>query len=141
MPMMSARARVTDLDGLDAQLGEIMDAIDQNLEETAQFVEREARISAAFRDKTGKLRKAIKLKKSKFEDGGWIVVARAPHAHLVEFGHVKFLWGRPTSERFLLRSSGASQRKAWRWSAPTRRALIRLKANFSFRTELRSRTG
>lgn len=99
MPMMSAHVRLTDLDGLDAQLGEIMAAVDQNLEETAQFVEREARISAAFRDKTGKLRKSIKLKKSKFEDGGWIVVARAPHAHLVEFGHVKFLWGRPTSGR------------------------------------------
>ena len=96
---MSAHARVTDIDGLDAQLGEIMDAIDQNLEETAQFVEQEAKISAAFRDKTGKLRKTIKLKKSKFEDGGYIVQARAPHAHLVEFGHVKFLWGKPTSER------------------------------------------
>ena len=99
MALMSAHVRVADLDGLDAQLGEIMDAIDQNLEETAQFVEREAQISAAFQDKTGKLRKKIKLKKSKFEDGGWIVEARAPHAHLVEFGHVKFLWGKPTSER------------------------------------------
>ena len=99
MALMSAHVRVADLDGLDAQLGEIMDAIDQNLEETAQLVEREAQISAAFQDKTGKLRKKIKLKKSKFEDGGWIVEARAPHAHLVEFGHVKFLWGKPTSER------------------------------------------
>ena len=77
-----------ELDGLDAQLGDIMDAIDQNLEETAQFVEREAQASAAFQDKTGKLRKSIKLKESKFEDGGWIVQARAPHAHLVEYGHV-----------------------------------------------------
>ena len=99
MPMMSAHVRVTDIDGLDASLAEIMDAIDQNLEATAQFVEQEARVSAAFQDKTGKLRKSIKLKKSKFEDGGWIVVARAPHAHLVEFGHVKWLWGRPTSGR------------------------------------------
>ena len=99
MPMMSAHVRVTDLDGLDASLSEIMDAIDQNLEETAQFVEQEARVSAAFQDKTGKLRKSIRLKKSKFEDGGWIVQARAPHAHLVEYGHVKFLWGKPTSGR------------------------------------------
>lgn len=99
MPMMSAHVRVTDLDGLDASLSEIMDAIDQNLEATAQFVEQEARVSAAFQDKTEKLRKSIKLKKSKFEDGGWIVVARAPHAHLVEFGHAKWLWGRPTSGR------------------------------------------
>jgi hypothetical protein len=99
MPMMSAHVRVTDLDGLDASLSEIMDAVDQNLEETARFVEQEARVSAAFQDKTGKLRKSIKLKKSKFEDGGWIVQARAPHAHLVEFGHVKWLWGRPTGDR------------------------------------------
>lgn len=99
MPMMSAHVRVTDIDGLDASLAEIMDAIDQNLEATAQFVEQEARVSAAFQDKTGKLRKSIKLKQSKFEDGGWIVVARAPHAHLVEFGHVKWLWGKPTSGR------------------------------------------
>lgn len=99
MPMMSAHVRVTDLDGLDASLSEIMDAIDQNLEATAQFVEQEAKVSAAFQDKTGKLRKSIKLKKSKFDDGGWIVVASAPHAHLVEFGHVKWLWGRPTSGR------------------------------------------
>lgn len=33
------------------------------------------------------LRKTIRAKKSRFEDGGWIVVASAPHAHLVEFGH------------------------------------------------------
>lgn len=99
MPMMSAHVRVTDLDGLDASLSEIMDAIDQNLEATAQFVEQEAKTTAAFKDKTGLLRKRIKLRKSKFEDGGYIVQARAPHAHLVEFGHVKFLWGRPTGER------------------------------------------
>lgn len=99
MPMMSAHVRATDLDGLDASLAEIMDAIDKNLEATAQFVEQEAKVSAAFQDKTGKLRKSIKLKQSKFEDGGWIVVARAPHAHLVEFGHVKWLWGKPTSGR------------------------------------------
>ena len=88
MALMSAKVRVMDLEGLDAQLGDIMDAIDQNLEATAQYVEKEARISAEFQDKTGLLRKKIKLKKSKFEDGGWIVVARAPHAHLVEYGHV-----------------------------------------------------
>jgi hypothetical protein len=88
MPMMSAHVRVTDLDGLDASLAEIMDAVDQNLEAVGQVVEAEAKISAAFQDKTGKLRKSIKLKKSKFEDGGYIVQARAPHAHLVEYGHV-----------------------------------------------------
>lgn len=99
MALLSARVSVKDIDGLDASLREIMDAIDQSLEATAQFVEHEAQITSAFQDKTGLLRKRIKLKKSKFEDGGYIVQARAPHAHLVEFGHVKFLWGRPTGER------------------------------------------
>jgi len=99
MPMMSAHVRVTDLDGLDASLAEIMDAVDQNLEAVGQVVEAEAKISAAFQDKTGKLRKSIKLKKSKFEDGGYIVQARAPHAHLVEYGHVLIAWGRVTGKR------------------------------------------
>jgi hypothetical protein len=96
---MRAHVKVVNLDGLDASLFEIMDAIDQNLEETAQYVATEAKITSAFQDKTGKLRKAIKLKKSKFEDGGYIVVARAPHAHLVEFGHVLIAWGRVTGKR------------------------------------------
>lgn len=99
MAMLSASVSVKNIDGLDAALADIMDAIDQNLEATAQFVEQEAKTTAAFKDKTWLLRKRIKLRKSKFEDGGYIVQARAPHAHLVEFGHVKFLWGRPTGER------------------------------------------
>jgi HK97 gp10 family phage protein len=36
---------------------------------------------------TGNLKKSIRAKKSKFEDGGAIVQASAPHSHLVEFGH------------------------------------------------------
>ena len=99
MALMSARVSVKNLDGLDASYQEIMDAVDKNLEETAAYVERDAQTTLLFKDKTGLLRKKIKLKKSKFEDGGWIVQAKAPHAHLVEFGHVKFLWGRPTAER------------------------------------------
>lgn len=99
MAMMSASVSVKNIEGLDLQFADVMKAIDQNLEETADIVEREAQTTAAFQDKAGKLRKAIKKKKSKFADGGYIVQARAPHAHLVEFGHVKFLWGRPTGER------------------------------------------
>lgn len=98
MGMMKAQVRVVDID-VEASVAEVMAAVDQNLEETAAYVEREAQTTLLFRDKTGKLRKKIRLKKSKFEDGGWIVQAKAPHAHLVEFGHVKFLWGRPTGER------------------------------------------
>lgn len=99
MSMMSAAVSVKNIDGLDAQLADVMLAIDQNLEETAKYVESEAKITSAFQDKTGKLRKTIKIKKSKYEDGGYIVMARAPHAHLVEFGHVLIAWGRVTGKR------------------------------------------
>ena len=99
MGMMSAKVSVRNIAGLDAQLADVMLAVDQNLEATAQYVESEAKITSAFQDKTGNLRKSIKLKKSKFEDGGYIVRARAPHAHLVEFGHVLIAWGRVTGKR------------------------------------------
>lgn len=62
--------------------------VDALLLAAAQDVGFEARRTSEFKDKTGKLRNSIKLEKSKFEDGGWLVTARAPHAHLVEFGHV-----------------------------------------------------
>lgn len=99
MGMMSANVSFKDIDQIDAALGEILKAVDANLEATADYVEREAQTTSEFADKSGKLRKRIIKQKSKFEDGGWIVVARAPHAHLVEYGHVKFLWGKPTGER------------------------------------------
>ena len=99
MALMSASVSLKNIEGLDLQLADVMQAIDGNLEATADYVEAEAQTTAAFQDKTGKLRSKIKKQKSKFADGGWIVVARAPHAHLVEYGHVKVLWGRQTGER------------------------------------------
>lgn len=66
---------------------EVKDHIEQNEESIARAVELKARTSTAFKDVTGTLRKRIKAKKSRYEFGGWIVEARAPHAHLVEFGH------------------------------------------------------
>jgi hypothetical protein len=99
MGLMSAKVSLKDIDQLDVALADILKAVDQRLEDTAEVVEREAKTTSSFTDKGGKLRKSISKQKSKFEDGGWIVVARAPHAHLVEYGHVKFLWGRPTGER------------------------------------------
>ena len=66
---------------------EIMGEADKDLAEVAAAVERDARASTAFKDKTGMLRKNIRRKKSKYKDGGWIVKANAPHAHLIEFGH------------------------------------------------------
>lgn len=42
-----------------------------------------------FYDQTGYLRKHINVFKSRYPDGGYIVYADAPHAHLVEFGHIQ----------------------------------------------------
>ncbi len=75
--------------------GEIDDAvpdfvkkyITDNAEKVANEIEFRAKATTAFLDKTGRLREAIKARKSKYEDGGWIVGAWAPHAWLVEFGH------------------------------------------------------
>ena len=88
MGMLSATVQVKDIVGLDATIAEVMDAMDANLKDIAEYVEREAQTTLAYHDKTGKLRKKTKLKVSKYEDGGYIVQARAPHAHLVEYGHV-----------------------------------------------------
>lgn len=49
---------------------------------------------------TTSLRGSIKAFPSKYTDGGWIVGAWAPHAHLVEFGHDQIDWrsGRKVGE-------------------------------------------
>lgn len=59
--------------------------INENAEEIARQIAADARASVNV--VTGNLKKSIKAKKSKFEDGGWIVQATAQHAHLVEYGH------------------------------------------------------
>lgn len=99
MALMSANVSLKNIEGLDLQLTDVLKAIDGNLEATADYVEAEAKTTAAFKDLTKTLRSRIKKQKSKFADGGWIVVARAPHAHLVEYGHVMIAWGRPTGKR------------------------------------------
>jgi len=91
----------------DIALGDILDAVDQNLEAVAELVYQEAKTTTAFRDKTGNLRRAIRLRKSKYQDRGYIVIATGRnkeeggagyHAHLVEFGHVMLAWGRVTKK-------------------------------------------
>jgi hypothetical protein len=99
MGMLSAQVSVREIDGLEASIAEVMDAVDKNLQDVAEYVEREAQTTLAYQDKTGNLRKKTKLKVSKFEDGGYIVQARAPHAHLIEYGHVLIAWGRVTGKR------------------------------------------
>lgn len=61
--------------------------LEPQLADVAEEIAGEARKTSAFADKTGLLRKSIAVRKSKFENGGYIVRATAPHAHLVEFGH------------------------------------------------------
>ncbi|WP_417292319.1 HK97 gp10 family phage protein [Desulfovibrio porci] len=64
--------------------------VEPELEDIANRIAVEAIASTEFEDspKTkNKLRKSIRAKASRFKDGGWIVLARAPHAHLVEYGH------------------------------------------------------
>ena len=96
---------------------EIIPDVDKVLEGIAGQIADAARASDAFKDsdkktdiKVGKdydldkavkhkhLRQSIAPKKSRYELGGWIVRATAPHAHNVEFGHLKVLWGHVTSE-------------------------------------------
>lgn len=61
--------------------------LEPQLKDVAGEIAEEARATSAFADKTGNLRKSIKVRKSKFENGGYIVLSTAPHAHLIEFGH------------------------------------------------------
>jgi len=85
-------------------LGKINAAIQDSALEIAGLIAEDAQATSAFRDYTGTPRESewhkahfpnartlrinIKAKLSKYLDGGAIVVASAPHAHLVEYGHV-----------------------------------------------------
>jgi hypothetical protein len=104
--MIQAHVNINNIDGLfDVQLAEVLEAVDQNLKEVANIVFASAKTSSGFRDKTGNLRGSIKLRKSKFDNGGYIVSARGAkdekgyHAANVEFGHVMIAWGRVTGKR------------------------------------------
>ena len=61
--------------------------IDSALGTVAAQVFEKAKSSTAFRDKTGRLRQSIWIYRSKYKDGGYVVYVKAPHSHLVEFGH------------------------------------------------------
>ena len=63
---------------------ELAQFINENCLEIAQQIAKDARASVNV--VTGNLKKSIRAKKSKFDDGGAIVVATAPHAHLIEYG-------------------------------------------------------
>lgn len=91
MGIIKASASVSpDLDAaFAAALQTVLGDVDAVLSGAADDVARSAKTTAAFADKTGRLRRSIKKEPSKYENGGYIVSARAPHAHLVEFGHLK----------------------------------------------------
>ena len=65
----------------------------ENLEGLAGEIEAEAKATYFPTSKTGALKRSISSQKSRFEGGGYIVKATAPHAHLVEYGHLKVLPG------------------------------------------------
>lgn len=90
---------IVNIEGFDTQLDDIMKEVDGDLQVIAAAVRDEAKASSEFKNKSGDLRKSIKMRKSSFEDGGFIVYTKDPKAHLVEFGHVMFIHGKPTGER------------------------------------------
>jgi HK97 gp10 family phage protein len=64
---------------------ELAEFINENAEAIARQIAADAKASVNV--VTGNLKKGIRAKKSKFDDGGWIVVSTAPHSWLVEYGH------------------------------------------------------
>lgn len=64
--------------------------INENAEQIAKQIRDDAKASVNV--VTGNLKRSIKARKSKFDDGGWIVYCDyriGPHAHLLEFGTEK----------------------------------------------------
>lgn len=95
MGALQAHVRIEDIDGLfNESVKDILAAINADLEAVAQAVYENAKTSTAFKDKTGVLRRRIKLLKSLYPDGGYIVRSGAPHSHLIEFGHDLYIHGR-----------------------------------------------
>ena len=90
--------------------------IDSDLGGIAAQVFEKAKASTAFRDKTGRLRQSIWIYRSKYKDGGYVVYVKAPHSHLVEFGHAvvtkdgKVLEHRVPGKFFLRKARNAVRR-------------------------------
>lgn len=92
--MIKASVQIEMPDDLRDMLGPLNARIDATAMEIAQQVADDARNTAAFADKTGRLRKSIQARKSRYEGGGAIVVATAPHAALIEYGHALVVKGK-----------------------------------------------
>lgn len=93
--LASGNSAWLDMDDADirAMIAEIRPDVDNVLAGLADRVAARAMQSTAFSDTERRgvthLRPSIRVRKSRYEDGGYIVQARAPHAHLVEFGHAQ----------------------------------------------------
>ena len=91
--------------------------IDSDLGGIAAQVFEKAKSSTAFRDKTGRLRQSIWIYRSKYKDGGYVVYVKAPHSHLVEFGHMqvakdgKTVLKQVPGKHFLRKARNAVRRK------------------------------
>jgi len=95
--MLRADVEVRNIEGFDSQFEEVFLAVDANLSEIADTIKEEADNTTEFEDDTGDLRKGNRKRKSRYEEGGYIIYNREPHAHLVEYGHVMLTKdGRPT---------------------------------------------
>lgn len=121
--MSQAKVSIKNMEGFDYQLAEVIKVINHNFKEVATIAHNEAKTTAEFIDKTGNLRSSIKMRKSRYEDGGYIVRAsgrgkdKGYHAANVEFGHVMIAWGHPTGKRvpphpFMRKAQEAGIRKA-----------------------------
>ena len=90
--------------------------IDSDLGGIAAQVFEKAKSSTAFRDKTGRLRQSIWIYRSKYKDGGYVVYVKAPHSHLVEFGHVQVAKDGKTVLKMCIRDrNSASLPTGTRW--------------------------
>ena len=84
-------------------IAEIMEEVSGWADEITDAIAREAvkeirRNAQQFNVLTGNLKKSIRKKKSRINRGEVIAGAMAPHAHLLEYGHLKVLWGNRTGE-------------------------------------------
>ena len=103
--MIKMKVDLREFIGFEDQLEEAMAANKPKLREIAKVIEARAEAILKPRRVTGNLENSVRVRVSKFEDGGYLVIASGGgsfegyHSWLVEYGHVKMLWGKVTGER------------------------------------------
>lgn len=86
----------------------VAEFINDNAEIIAKKIATDAR--GKIHSETGNLRKGVRAKKSRYEDGGWIVRSVAPHSMLVEYGGVNIR--RPLTKKVMKGKDGTFYGKA-----------------------------